>query len=87
MSALHTHFSGQVEHFIAKFPGHTLIFFKGFGVEQIQQSITHSNSLLNNASLLENGYINYEALKDNWITLLRLSKVRPLLSWVFMRNF
>lgn len=67
MSALHTHFSGQVEHFIAKFPGHTLIFFKGFGVEQIQQLITHSNSLLNNASLLENGYINYEALKDNWI--------------------
>ena len=40
------YFSNRLEEFISEFTGHTLIFFKGFGIQQIQQLIIHPNSCL-----------------------------------------
>lgn len=45
-STIGQYFSNRVEELISEFTGHTLIFFKGFGLEQIRFLITHPNSLL-----------------------------------------
>ena len=55
-------FSNRVEELISEFTGHTLIFFKGFGLEQIRFLITHPNSLLDDASLLHEGFLDLEAI-------------------------
>ena len=52
-STIGQYFSNRVEELISEFTGHTLIFFKGFGLEQIRFLITHPNSLLDDASLFE----------------------------------
>ena len=61
------YFSSRLEEFISEFTGHTLIFFKGFGIQQIQQLIIHPNSLLKDASLIHEGYLDLEILDDNWL--------------------
>lgn len=68
MSTLYAkYFSNRVEEIISKETGHTLIFFKGFGVKQIQQLITHPNALLNDVSLLHGEFLNLEALNNKWL--------------------
>lgn len=63
------YFSSRLEEFISEFTGHTLIFFKGFGIQQIQQLIIHPNSLLKDASLIHEGYLDLEILDDNWLEI------------------
>ena len=67
MHGLDKIFSNRVQNIIGKFPGHTLIFFKGFGIEQIYQIITHPNSLLQDLQLLRDGHLNLRLLNDHWL--------------------
>ena len=61
-STIGQYFSNRVEELISEFTGHTLIFFKGFGLEQIRFLITHPNSLLDDASLLHDGFLDLDTL-------------------------
>ena len=51
-STIGRYFSDRVEELISGLEGHSLMFFKGFGLEQIRYLILHPNSLLNDPSLL-----------------------------------
>ena len=76
-------FSNRVEELISEFTGHTLIFFKGFGLEQIRFLITHPNSLLDDASLLHDGFLDLEAIDDRWLDLAASIKsaTKPLVGF------
>lgn len=69
MSTISKYFSERVEEMITRFSGRTLLFYKGFGVEQIRQLITHPNSLLNDPSLLHDEYLDLAVLDDKWLDL------------------
>ena len=86
-STIGQYFSNRVEELISEFTGHTLIFFKGFGLEQIRFLITHPNSLLDDASLLHEGFLDLEAIDDRWLILQHLSKTQQNRWWAFMRSF
>lgn len=77
------YFSDRVEELISKFAGRTLIFFKGFGLEQIRFLITHPNSLLDDASLLHKGFLDLEAIDDRWLDLAASIKsaTKPLVGF------
>lgn len=68
-STINRYFSDCVEKFISEFPGNTLIFFKGFGIEQIRQLVVHPNSILNDSSLLNDNYIDFEMLEYKWLEI------------------
>ena len=69
MSAINSYFDKQLESLIKSEVGRTLIVFKGFGIEQIQQIITHPCSVLNDLSILQDGYLNLNALNSKWLDL------------------
>lgn len=79
----HEYFASRLENIISEFSGQTLIVFKGFALPQIKQIVENPYALLNDLTLLENGYLNIEALNDKWIDLvtnLRMAK-RPLVAF------
>lgn len=82
-STIGQYFSNRVEELISEFTGHTLIFFKGFGLEQIRFLITHPNSLLDDASLLHDGFLDLEAIDDRWLDLAASIKsaTKPLVGF------
>lgn len=82
-STIGQYFSNRVEELISEFTGHTLIFFKGFGLEQIRFLITHPNSLLDDASLLHEGFLDLEAIDDRWLDLAASIKsaTKPLVGF------
>lgn len=82
-STIGQYFSNRVEELISEFTGHTLIFFKGFGLEQIRFLITHPNSLLDDASLLHKGFLDLEAIDDRWLDLAASIKsaTKPLVGF------
>ncbi len=82
-STIGQYFSNRVEELISEFTGHTLIFFKGFGLEQIRFLITHPNSLLDDASLLHDGFLDLEAEDDRWLDLAASIKnaTKPLVGF------
>ena len=57
MSSMNECFSKRLEELIDEFPEHNLIFFKGFGIEQMRQLVTHANAILNDETLLQNEYL------------------------------
>ena len=69
MSRFFEYFSGRIEEFIANYSGRTLIFFKGFAIEQVQQLISHPNSILNDLSLFQMGHLDLELLEDRWLDI------------------
>ena len=44
--SIEQHFSHRIEALISDFTGNTLLFFKGFGIQQIQQLIKHPKRIL-----------------------------------------
>lgn len=62
--SIEQHFSHRIEALISDFTGNTLLFFKGFGIQQIQQLIKHPNSLLDDDSLLHDGLLDFAALEQ-----------------------
>lgn len=69
MSSMNECFSKRLEELIDEFPEHNLIFFKGFGIEQMRQLVTHANAILNDETLLQNEYLDINALDDKWLEL------------------
>lgn len=67
-------FATHVHKFVSEFDDGTLIFFKGFAVPQIQQLISHPNSLLNDQSLIQGGYLDFNVLNDKWIDFVNTIK-------------
>ena len=66
-STIGRYFSDRVEELISGLEGHSLMFFKGFGLEQIRYLILHPNSLLNDPSLLRGESIDLGAIDDKWL--------------------
>ena len=66
MSAFEHYFAIRVNEIVSKYKDNTLIFFKGFNLEQTRFLITHPFSLLNDPELLENGYVSIESLGEKW---------------------
>ena len=64
MSAINSFFDKQLESLVKSEVGRTLIVFKGFGIEQIQHIITHPCSVLNDLSILQDGYLNLNVLNS-----------------------
>ena len=69
MNSFCSFFSERIGEIISQFSGHTLIFFKGFGIEQIRQLISHPDALINDSSLLSEEYLDIEALGERWLEL------------------
>lgn len=67
-------FAVRVQEIVSEFDDGTLIFLKGFAIPQIQQLIRHPNSLLNDQSLLQDGYLDVDALNDRWIDFVNAIK-------------
>ena len=67
-------FAARVQEIVSEFDDGTLIFLKGFAIPQIQQLIRHPNSLLNDQSLLQDGYLDVDALNDRWIDFVNAIK-------------
>lgn len=82
-STIERYFHNRVEELIAEFTGHTLIFFKGFGLNQIQQLISHPNSLLNDETLLHEKFLDLDAIDDKWLELATSIKneTKPLVGF------
>lgn len=74
MSTFDDFFAARVQEIVSEFDDGTLIFFKGFAIPQIQQLISHPNSLLNDQSLLQGGYLDINALNDKWIDFVNAIK-------------
>lgn len=81
--SIEQHFSHRIEALISDFTGNTLLFFKGFGIQQIQQLIKHPNSLLDDDSLLHDGLLDFAALDDKWLELATSIKcaTKPLVGF------
>ena len=81
--SIEQHFSHRIEALISDFTGSTLLFFKGFGIQQIQQLIKHPNSLLDDDSLLHDGLLDFAALDDKWLELATSIKcaTKPLVGF------
>lgn len=81
--SIEQHFSHRIEALISDFAGNTLLFFKGFGIQQIQQLIKHPNSLLDDDSLLHDGLLDFAALDDKWLELATSIKcaTKPLVGF------
>lgn len=82
-TTIRDYFSIRLEEIISEFPGNTLIIFKGFGLEQIQQLIIHPNALLNDLSLLNEGSLDLNALEDKWLDFATSIKsaTKPLIGF------
>ena len=70
MSAFEHYFAIRVNEIVSKHKDNTLIFFKGFNLEQTRFLITHPHSLLNDLELLENGYVSIESLGEKWFDIM-----------------
>ena len=47
MSSMNECFSKRLEELIDEFPEHNMILFKGFGIVQMRQLVTHAHEILN----------------------------------------
>lgn len=74
MTTFDDFFAARVQKIVSEFDDNTLLFFKGFAVAQLQQLIGHPNSLLNDQSLIQDGYLDLNALNDKWIDLANAIK-------------
>ena len=74
MSSFDEFFALRIDEITSEYSGHTLIFFKGFPSAQNQCLISHPMSLLNDSSLLKDGYIDLSALNNHWIDLVAAIK-------------
>ena len=62
-------FSERIDEIISGFSGKTLVFFKGFGIEQVRQLIIHPHSILNDPTLLQNGFLNLKEINSKWLEI------------------
>lgn len=80
MKNMRSCFENRVNSILSNCCGKTLLCFKGFANEQIEQLIVHPRSLLNDPSLIKDGFLDVDELNDKWIDFVTAIKMtdKPL---------
>lgn len=69
MVSFEKYFENRVEELLNTNEDRVFFVFRGFGIEQVQFLISHSNSILNNTDLLGKGFLDLSVLESNKRTI------------------
>lgn len=67
---MQTFFKERVEQYLNQESGRVLIFFKGFGLEQVRWITQHPAHILGNTPILSNGSLNVSELHSSWMNMI-----------------
>lgn len=83
MPSINEIFQKRVSEIVSDAKGSTLVFFKGFGIPQIQYLIKHPLSILDSGDLVRTGALDVVALNEKWLDIISTIKLsqRPLVGF------